>query len=405
MKKWGEVALGVVTSMGGFLEVGSIATSIQAGAAFGFQLAWALALGTISLALLMEMTGRLAAVSGRSYVDLLREHMGVRFFLIPLVAVLVPSFMVLVSEIGGVAIGLQMATGIGFQWWAIPIAFFGWLLLWRGTFKMVENGTAILGLTSVVFLVAALLLKPDWSAVGAGLIPSAPDHDKASYWYIAVSILGASISPYLFLFYSSGALEDGWSVEYLNVNRLTAGLGNLFGGGLALTVLLCSAMVFMPRSLEADAYEQISLVLASPLGRGGFSLFLITLCTTCFGATVEITLAGAYLVAQGLGWPWSENMKPARDARFAATYTVLIVLAAVPIALGADPLRLTNISMVVSAASLPVTVIPLIVLMNDRRVMTSHSNGWFSNIALVLLALMSLVLFLAAMPLRWFGGA
>ena len=72
MKKWAEVALGVVTSMGGFLEVGSIATSVQAGAGFGFQLAWALALGTLSLAILMEMTGRLAAVSGRSYVDLLR---------------------------------------------------------------------------------------------------------------------------------------------------------------------------------------------------------------------------------------------------------------------------------------------------------------------------------------------
>lgn len=405
MKKWGEVALGVVTSMGGFLEVGSIATSIQAGAAFGFQLAWALALGTISLALLMEMTGRLAAVSGRSYVDLLREHMGVRFFVIPLVAVLVPSFLVLVSEIGGVAIGLQMATGVAFPWWAIPVAFFGWLLLWRGTFKLVENGTAILGLTSVVFLVAALVLKPDWGAVGVGLVPSLPEHDKASYWYIAVSILGASISPYLFLFYSAGALEDGWSVKYLNVNRLTAGLGNLFGGGLALMVLLCSAMVFMPRSLTADAYEQISLVLASPLGRGGFALFLITLCITCFGATVEIALAGAYLVAQGLGWPWSENMRPAKDARFAVTYTVLIALAAIPITIGADPLKLTNISMVVSAASLPVTVVPLLVLMNDRRVMTSHSNGWPSNVALVLVALMSLVLFAAAMPLRWFGGA
>ena len=405
MKKWGEVALGVVTSMGGFLEVGSIATSIQAGAAFGFQLAWALALGTISLALLMEMTGRLAAVSGRSYVDLLREHMGIRFFVIPLVAVLVPSFLVLVSEVGGVAIGLQMATGVGFRWWAIPVAFFGWLLLWRGTFKVVENGTAMLGLTSVVFLVAALVLKPDWGAVGAGLVPSAPEHDKASYWYIAVSILGASISPYLFLFYSAGALEDGWNLEYLNVNRLTAGLGNLFGGGLALTVLLCSAMVFMPRNLQVDAYEQISLVLASPLGRVGFSLFIVTLCITCFGATVEIALAGAYLVAQGLGWPWSENMKPAKDARFAVMYSMLIALAAIPIAVGADPLKLTNISMVVSAASLPVTVVPLLVLMNDQRVMTSHSNGWPSNIALVLIALMSLVLFVAAMPLRWFGGA
>ena len=170
-------------------------------------------------------------------------------------------------------------------------------------------------------------------------------------------------------------------------------------------VLLCAAMVFMPRNIQADSYEQISLVLASPLGRAGFSLFLITLCITCFGATVEITLAGAYLVAQGFGWAWSENMKPAKDSRFATTYTVLIVLAAIPIVLGADPLKLTNISMVVSAASLPVTVIPLIVLMNDERVMTSHSNGWLSNTVLVLISLMAITLFLIAAPLRWFGGA
>jgi len=405
MKKWAEIALGVVTSMGGFLEVGSIATSVQAGAAFGFQLGWALALGTISLAVLMEMTGRLAAVSGRSYVDLLREHLGVRFFVVPLVVVLVPSFLVLVSELGGVAIALQIATGVAFRWWAIPVAFLGWLLLWRGTFKLVENGTAILGLVSLVFLVAVVRMKPDWSAVVAGLVPSAPDHDRANYWYLAVSILGASISPYLYLFYSAGALEDGWTIKYLSVNRITAGVGNLFGGGLALMVLLISAIVFLPLSIQATSYEQISLVLASALGRGGFALFLVTLCITCFGATVEIVLAGAYLVAQGLGWPWSENMKPANDARFATTYTVLIALAAIPILLGADPLKLTNISMVVSAASLPFTVIPLLILMNDERVMTSHSNGWLGNIALVLISLMAIVLFFVAMPLRWFGGA
>jgi len=405
MKKWAELALGVVTSIGGFLEVGSIATSVQAGAAFGFQLAWALALGTICLAILMEATGRLAAVSGRSYVDLLREHMGVRFFVIPLVAVLVPSFLVLVSEIGGVAIGLQMATGVSFRWWAIPIAVVAWFLLWRGTFSIVEQGTAMLGLVSIVFLVGALRMQPEWTAVGAGLIPSAPDHDKAKYWYLAVSILGASISPYLYLFYSAGAMEDGWTIKYLNVNRVTAGVGNLFGGGLAMMVLVCAAIVFMPRNIQADAYEQIALVLASPLGRGGFALFLITLCVTCFGATAEISLAGAYLLAQGLGWSWSENMKPSKDARFATTYTVLILLACIPIALGADPLALTNISMVISAASLPVTVIPLLVLMNDERVMTSHSNGWLGNIALVLISLMAIILFFAAMPLRWFGGA
>jgi Mn2+/Fe2+ NRAMP family transporter len=98
-------------------------------------------------------------------------------------------------------------------------------------------------------------------------------------------------------------------------------------------------------------------------------------------------------------------MRPARDARFAVSYSVLILLASLPIALGADPLKLTNVSMVISAASLPVTVIPLVVLMNDRRVMTRHANGWLSNAALLLISLMALVLFAAAMPLRWFGGA
>jgi Mn2+/Fe2+ NRAMP family transporter len=404
VKKWGEIALGVVTSIGGFLEVGSIATSVQGGAHFGFKLAWALALGTICLALLMEMTGRLAAVSGRSYVDLLREHMGVRFFVVPLVVVLVPSFLVLVSEIGGVAISLQMATGIAFRWWAFPIAIVGWMLLWRGTFGVVEQGTALLGLVSIVFLVGAVKLNPHWSALGAGLLPTAPAHDKAKYWYIAVSILGASISPYLYLFYSSGAREDGWTVEYLGVNRVTAGLGNVFGGGLALMVLVCAAMVFLPRHIDVDAYEQISLVLATPLGRTGFALFLITLFVTCFGATGEIALSLAYLLAQGFGWPWSENLKPSKDARFSSVYSLLILLAALPIALGADPLKLTNISMVLSAASLPVTVIPLLVLMNDRRVMSSHGNGWASNIALLLISLLSLALFAAAIPLQILGG-
>ena len=189
------------------------------------------------------------------------------------------------------------------------------------------------------------------------------------------------------------------------MNRVTAGLGNLFGGGLALMVLVCAAMVFLPRHIEIDAYEQISLLLATPLGRAGFALFLITLCITCFGATAEISLSLAYLLAQGFGWSWSEDLKPSKDSRFATAYSLLILLAAVPIALGADPLKLTNISMVLSAASLPVTVIPLLVLMNDQRVMTTHCNGWLGNLALVVISLLALALFVSAVPLQILGGA
>ena len=404
MKKWGEVALGVVTSIGGFLEVGSIATSTQAGAEFGYRLAWVLVLGTLSLGFLMEMTGRLAAVSQRTYADLLRERFGYRFFLLPLAAVLVVSFLVLASEIGGVSIALQMATGISFSWWAIPVALLGWALLWRGTFGIVEKGTALLGLVAIVFAVGALKLHPAWPAVGRGLLPSMPRDDRARYWYLAVSILGASISPYLYLFYSAGAIEDGWTIEHLGVNRVTAGLGNLFGGGLAVCSLIAAALVLAPREIRVDRYEQIAMVLASPLGRAGFVLFLATLCITCFGSTLEIVLALAYTMAQGFGWNWSENLKPGKDARFATTYTVLILLAAVPVAIGLNPLTLTNVAMVATAASLPVTVIPLFVLMNDGDILLKHTNGWLSNGALVFIALLSVVLLVAAVPLQLLAG-
>lgn len=404
MKKWGEVALGVVTSIGGFLEVGSIATSTQAGAEFGYRLAWVLALGTLSLGFLMEMTGRLAAVSKRTYGDLLRERFGYRFFLLPLVAVLVVSFLVLSSEIGGVSIALQMATGISFPWWAIPVALLGWVLLWRGTFGIVEKGTALLGLVAVVFAVGALKLHPSWPGVGRGLLPSAPSENRARYWYLAVSILGASISPYLYLFYSAGAVEDEWTIEHLGVNRVTAGLGNLFGGTLAVAALVAAALVLAPRGIRVDRYEQIAMVLASPLGRAGFVLFLATLCVTCFGSTLEIVLAIAYMLAQGFGWPWSENLKPGKDARFTTSYTVVILLAALPIAIGMNPLALTNVSMVATAASLPVTVIPLLVLMNDGDILLKHTNGWLSNGALVIIALLSIVLLVAALPLQLLGG-
>jgi Mn2+/Fe2+ NRAMP family transporter len=164
------------------------------------------------------------------------------------------------------------------------------------------------------------------------------------------------------------------------------------------------ALVLAPREIRVDRYEQIAMVLASPLGRAGFVLFLATLCITCFGSTLEIVLALAYTLAQGFGWSWSENLKPGKDARFATTYTVLILLAAVPIAIGMNPLALTNLSMVATAASLPVTVIPLLVLMNDGDILLKHTNGWLTNGVLVVIALLSVVVLAAAVPLQLLAG-
>src|SRR5215212_8920721 len=208
MKKVVEIALGVVTSIGGFLEIGSIATAAQAGALFEFQLLWAILLGGLCLILLVEQAGRLAAVSRHTIVDAIRERFGFNYALLLLVVLGAVMLLVLAAEIGGVCIAIEFLTGIGYQWWALPVGLVTWLIIWKGTFGFIEEGVAILGLITLCFIVAAWKLHPDWYQVASGMLPTLPSHDGARYWFVAVSILGASISPYLMFFYSSGAIED-----------------------------------------------------------------------------------------------------------------------------------------------------------------------------------------------------
>jgi Mn2+/Fe2+ NRAMP family transporter len=404
MSKLLEIALGIVTGIGGFLEAGSLATAAQAGSEFGYQLIWAIAVGTACIAVLVEMAGRLAAVSRHTLPDAMRERFGIGFFLIPLAAVALVSFLVLASEIGGVTLALEFATGVSHRWWAIPAALAIWLLLWKGTFGMVEKGTSMLGLVTLAFVVAALKLHPDAAGVAAGLVPRAPTHDGARYWFIAVSIVGASVSPYLFYFYSAGAVEDQWDEGYLTINRITAGVGMTFGGTVAVAALVCAALVLHPAGIQVDRYEQIPFLLTSPLARAGFWLFVAALFIACFGAALEIALQLAYLVAQGFGWRWGENLRPRDAARFSAIYTVALPLAALVIASGIDPLRLTVMSMAMTALSLPVTVVPLLVLMNDPQYLDEHTNGWVSNAAVLAVSVIACVVALVALPLQVFGS-
>jgi Mn2+/Fe2+ NRAMP family transporter len=404
MSKLLEIALGLVTGIGGFLEAGSLATSAQAGAAFRFQLVWAIVLGTICIAFLVEMGGRLAAVSKHTLPDAMRERFGIRFFSVVLVTVALVSFLVLASEIGGITLALQLATGIRFQWWAPVAALAVWLILWAHNFSLVEKGASLLGLVTLVFVVAAFKLHVPVNEAAAHVLPSLPQHDGARYWFLAVSIIGASVSPYLFYFYSAGAVEDEWDESYLGVNRLIAGLGMGFGGGIAVAVLVCAAMVLHSRGIQVDRYEQIPLLLAEPLGHWGFILFVAALAIACFGAALEIALQIAYLVAQGFGWNWGENIRPRDAARFSLVYTVAVMLAGLLIFSGIDPLKLTIFSMALTALSLPITVVPLLILMNDPQYVGENGNHWIANAAVLFISILACIVAIVALPLQLVGG-
>ncbi|MBV9067458.1 MAG: divalent metal cation transporter [Acidobacteria bacterium] len=404
MKKILQVALGVVTGIGGFLEVGSIATAAEAGASFKYALLWSIALGTICLIFLVEMTGRLAAISKHAVADAVRERLGFPFALIPRVAEIIVNVMVIGAEIGGVSLALKFITGIEVRVWAIPVTLLIWLAIWAGTLDFIEDATSLLGLVSIGFVVAAVKMHPDYHAVLHGFIPSAPRHDAAHYWYIAAGILGATISPYMFHFYGSGAIEDKWGEDSLGANRVTAALGMSFGAVMSIAVLVCAALVLAPRGIEVARYEQAALILIPALGRWGLPLFAGTLGVCCFGAAIEVSLATAYMAAQTLGWNWGENKKPDKEARFSMTYVIMLLLGGSLLLTGIDPLKLTMYAMALTAVILPLIVLPFVVLLNDQTYVHEHTNGPIGNTVVIVTIILASIVAIVTIPLEIMGG-
>jgi Mn2+/Fe2+ NRAMP family transporter len=299
---------------------------------------------------------------------------------------------------------MEFATGIGFQWWALPVGLLIWLILWKGTFGVIEKGVSLLGLVTVCFVVGAFMVHPPWGTVGRGLIPTLPSQSVIRYLFIAVSILGASISPYLFFFYSSGAIEDEWDESYVNVNRVIAAGGMSFGSLISVAVLILAAVIMAPAGIKVEHYFQLPMLLTAVFGRTGFWLFVASLGIACLGAALEVTLEIAYLTAQGFGWNWSENQRPGDEARFSAVYTITILLSLLIVLTGIDPLNVTIFSMALTAATLPVSTVPFIFLMNDRRYVRDYRNGWFSNSVVLAIIGLACLLAVVTIPLQIFGG-
>jgi Mn2+/Fe2+ NRAMP family transporter len=404
LKKYLQLALGILTSIGGFLDAGNLATSAQAGAVFRFQLVWALALATLIVIFLVEMSGRFAAVSKKALPDAIREHFGFTFWLVPFIVLTISHLLVVGTEIGGVCFALHLVSGLPTPLWALPVAFLLWFFLWRSPFNTIENSTALLGLLTLAFVVAAVYHHPPVHEAVAGLVPTLPQKEPLKYWAIAVSIMGAVLAPYLFYFYSSGAIEDKWDASYVGVNRAIAALGMGFGSIVSVAVLAVAALVLEPRGIAADDYHQAALMLTDAFPFWGFLLFAVGLAIACLAAALEVALSMAYAVAQTFGWNWGESLDPREDARFSLVYTGAILVGALPILCGVDPLKLTLLTMAVEAAVLPFVALPFLLLMNDRKLLKEHANGWISNSIAVVVLLLSLVLMVVSIPLAFLGG-
>jgi manganese transport protein len=401
MKKFLEIFLGILTAFGGFVDIGDLVANAETGARFGMSLAWVVVVGVIGIVLYAEMSGRVAAISGRPVFDVIRERLGARVALVDLLASFLINFLTVAAEIGGLALVLQLATELNYLLWVPLAAVAVWIVIWKLSFSVMEKVFGIAGLLLVVTAVALWQLDPDWGRLLSDAAHPAPPSTQSwpTYFFFAVALLGAAMTPYEVFFFSSGAVEEHWTRRDLIVNRANVYLGFPLGGLLSLAIMAGAAVVLKPRGISADHLSQMALPVAVGLGKVGLAILYVGMFAAIFSAALETSLSTGYTVAQYFGWQWGKFVRPREAPRFHLVVLVSIVAAVGVLLTTIDPIKVAEYSIVLSAAALPLTYFPILVVANDPAYVGEYVNSRLTNLVGFGYLVLLLVVSIATIPL------
>src|SRR5436309_61255 len=300
---------------------------------------------------------------------------------------------------------ISLMTGISWRILFPPAAFLVFAMAWRAPFDWIENAPALLGLVTLSFIVGIIALGgPSHQLLSTLWKPEVKQGELADYLYLVAATLGATISPYLLYFYSSGAREEHWTSSSLLLNRVTAIVGMSFGSIGSIALIFLGAMVLQPLNMRASTLGELGLSMAKALGPFGALLFAVALFATCLGAALEVVLGVSYNIAQGFGWEWGEDKKPVEAARFNLVLIIFLLVAVAIGLMGIDPLKLALAGSTVIALFLPISLFPFLVLMNNPQYLGDKTNGRFSNIAIICILLIAFVVAFVSIPLDILSG-
>ena len=402
MNKMLGITLGIMTALGGFVDLGQIVFTTQAGALFRYQMMWAIVLGTAAIIVYMEMCGRVAVVAKEPVFAVVRTRLGFPLGLATLIASNLLNLITCAAELGGTAIVLHLLTG-----WPEKLvllgatsAFAAMLFLLR--FQWIERTLGLSGLMMIVFAVSAVVLRPDWSQLARGLLPasSQPDAKHALlYWYFAVGIFSAMLMEYEVHFYSSGAIEEDWTTDDLGENFMVASFGSILGSLLTVGLLALGALVFLPRGIFPQILSTTTMAGAFPFGKKALTLALLGTLACISGAAVETALSGAYNICQFFTQNWGKNQPVKSVPIYTAAWVGMFLLALIIALTGVRPLQLVDLSIIFGMVIMPLTYYPILRVAADKKVMGKHVNSKSDTIIGIVFLVLIMAAAIAAIPL------
>ena len=368
----------IATSAGN--DAGGIATYSSAGAEFGYDLIWVMIVLTVSFAVIQEMCARLGAASGRGLLALIRERFGIGWTLFTVGIVIIANGGVTLSEFVGIGAASELL-GVS-RYISVPIcAVLLWYLVIYGSYAKVEKIFLLMTLVFFAYPVAAFMGNPDWSAVAKGAFVPTLRMDSA-YIFILVGILGTTITPYIQIFQQSSVVERGAARRHYGPEKIDAYFGSVFSNLMSISMIIATAAtLYVVGNNKIESAADAAKALEPVVGSSATLLFAIGLLGASLLAGAVLPLATSYAVSEAFGIPKGVNLDFRRGKTFFSIFTALIVVGAGIALIPNVPIfpLLVGIQ-VLNGVLLPIILIFILLLVNDRNLMGDLKNSRFYNV-------------------------
>jgi Mn2+/Fe2+ NRAMP family transporter len=384
-------------------DAGGIWTYSQAGAQFGYGLLWVMIPMTLALIVVQEMTARMGAVTGKGLSDLIREEFGFRITFLLMAGLVITNFGNVVAEFAGIAGSLSLF-GIPI-WVSVPFcAALVWLMVVKGSYKIVEKVFLAASFVYLAYLVAGVLAHPDWKAAGMATVvpPNLHLFRSSTYLYMVIGVIGTTIAPWMQFYLQSSVVEKGINEKQYGASRLDVIVGCIFTDVVAwFIVVACAATLFVAGHHDLKDGAEAAASLRPLAGKYAYILFSVGLFNASLFAASILPISTAYAVCEGLGFESGLDKKFHEAPFFYWLYTGLIVTGAGVILWPNLPLvKITILSQVVNGAVLPFVLVAMLLLINKRELMGRHVNSRFFNI----IAWATTIIMIVLTMMMLFGG-
>ena len=360
-------------------DAGGIATYASVGAQYGYTLLWALILITVSLIVVQIQVARLGVVTGKGLAELIREEFGVRWTTLAMIVLLVANGAVTIAEFAGIA-----AAGLLFGIPALisvpAAALVVWLIVVRGSYTVAEKIFLVLGSVLLTYIGAAILARPDWGTVALQTVTPSFSFE-AGYLTTFITLVGTTITPYMLFYLQSSISDKGLTLVDYPAERTDVVLGSVLSDLIAAFIIICTAATLFVAGVQVQSADDAARALEPLAGPFAGLLFGLGLFGASMLAASVLPLSTAYAICGAFGWERGVSFHWQEAPIFNGLYTGLIVLAALFVLVPGLPLlQVIVATQTLNGVLLPVVLVFVTRLANDRGLLGQRTNGRVFNL-------------------------